>query len=65
MAGTSAGISVVMGASVAELDANADGLVTLEEVQVVYPDTTAENFTAMDTNADGSLSDEELSAVPE
>lgn len=52
-------------ASVAELDANADGLVTLEEVQAVYPETTAEDFTAMDANADGSLSDEELSAVPE
>lgn len=52
-------------ASVSDLDANGDGMVTIEEVQVVNPDITAEEFAAMDANADGSLSDEELSAVQE
>ncbi|MBK0329414.1 hypothetical protein I5535_19250 [Rhodobacteraceae bacterium F11138] len=44
-----------------ELDANGDGLLTLDEVQAVLPETTAESFTAMDANADGALDGEEIS----
>ncbi|MDK3072490.1 hypothetical protein QO034_05135 [Sedimentitalea sp. JM2-8] len=43
-----------------ELDTNGDGLLTLDEVQVVLPDTTAESFTAMDANSDGALDVEEV-----
>jgi len=47
-------------ATVEQLDANKDGLVTLEEVQIHYPGTTEANFAAMDKDEDGSLSAEEL-----
>lgn len=46
-----------------EVDANGDGMITIEEVQAVYPDVTAENFSAMDTNADGALDDGEMQAA--
>jgi len=52
-------------ATVAELDTNTDGLVSFEEVQAVYPDTTAEAFAALDVDGDGSLNEEELSAAQE
>lgn len=49
----------------ADLDANGDGMVTLDEVQAVNPDITAEDFSAMDTDSDGVLSPEEVSAAQE
>lgn len=50
-------------ATVAELDANGDGMVTVDELQMAYPDLTAETFTALDINADGALDDAELQAA--
>lgn len=47
----------------ANLDADGDGVVTLEEVQAVNPDITAEDFAAMDTNGDGSLDADEVAAA--
>lgn len=47
----------------ADLDANADGEVTLEEVQAVNPDFTAEDFATIDTDGNGTLSAEEVSAA--
>lgn len=48
-----------------ELDANGDGMLTLDEVQAMYPDVTAETFSAMDVNADGALDDAEVVAAQE
>lgn len=46
-----------------EVDANGDGMLTLDEVQAVYPEITADSFTAMDVNADGALDDDEVVAA--
>ncbi|SHJ23311.1 EF hand [Shimia gijangensis] len=46
----------------ADLDANGDGVMTIEEVQVMFPDVTAEAFSAMDTDSDGVLSTDEVLA---
>ncbi|MEM6304493.1 MAG: hypothetical protein AAF744_07230 [Pseudomonadota bacterium] len=54
-----------MGSGAAELDANGDGLLSVSEVQAVYPDVTAEQFSAMDLNADGALDDAEVTAAQE
>lgn len=54
-----------MGAGAADLDANGDGLLSVTEVQAVYPDVTAEQFSAMDLNADGALDDAEVQAATE
>lgn len=54
-----------MGAGAAELDANGDGLLSVSEVQAVYPDVTAEQFSVMDLNADGALDDSEIVAAQE
>ncbi len=54
-----------MGAGAAEIDANGDGLLSVTEVQAVYPDVTAEMFSAMDLNADGALDDAEVQAATE
>ena len=44
-------------------DANGDGLLTLDEVQAVFPDITPESFSAMDVNADGALDGDEIVAA--
>ena len=54
-----------MGQGAAELDSNGDGLLSVSEVQAVYPDITAETFSAMDLNADGALDDGEIVAAQE
>lgn len=54
-----------MGESAVEVDANGDGVLTIDEVQAVWADVTAESFSQMDTDADGVLSDEEIKAAEE
>jgi Ca2+-binding EF-hand superfamily protein len=49
----------------AELDTNADGAVTIDELQAVYPDMSAEAFSEMDINDDGSLDADEITAAEE
>ncbi len=50
-------------AAMAEVeDANGDGVFSMDEVKVTYPDLTEEVFTTLDTNADGALDAEELAA---
>lgn len=48
-----------------EIDANGDGMLTVEEVQAAFPEITAENFSAMDVNADGALDADEVTAARE
>lgn len=47
------------------VDANGDGLVTMDEVQAAYPEVTAEQFSEMDANGDGALDDSEINAAKE
>jgi hypothetical protein len=54
-----------MGSGASEVDANGDGLLSVTEVQAVYPEVTAEQFSAMDLNADGALDDAEVQAATE
>jgi len=46
-----------------EADANGDGLLTIDEVQAVMPEITADAFNAMDLNADGALDQAEIQAA--
>jgi len=54
-----------MGQSAVSADANEDGVLTLAEVQAVYPDLTEETFTSADLNGDGVLEDSEVTAAQE
>ncbi|GKY86818.1 EF-hand domain-containing protein [Sinisalibacter aestuarii] len=47
------------------LDADGDGLVTLAELQAMYPDFTDEQFAEADTDASGALDEAELAAATE
>ena len=51
--------------SATQIDTNGDGVLTLDEVQAIYPDITEDLFTAMDLNADGTLDDDETIAAQE
>ncbi|SFP24525.1 hypothetical protein [Tranquillimonas alkanivorans] len=44
-------------------DTDGDGMYSMEEITVAYPDVTEEQFTEMDTDGDGSISEEELTAA--
>ena len=46
-----------------EADSNGDGVLTIDEVQAIYPEVTVEAFSAMDVNADGALDDDEVVAA--
>lgn len=46
-----------------EADTNGDGVLTIDEVQAVMPDITAEAFNQMDLNADGALDADEIKAA--
>jgi len=54
-----------MGESTVEVDANGDGLMTIDEVQAVFPDVTPEQFAQVDTNDDGAIDDAEMVAGQE
>lgn len=68
----SATIAIVLGVPVAslavtaaEVDANGDGMLTIDEVQAVFPDISMDTFNAMDINADGALDTEEVASAQE
>jgi len=46
-----------------DIDANADGVLTIDEVQSAFPEITPETFSAMDVNADGALDSDEVVAA--
>ena len=48
-----------------EIDANGDGLMTIEEVRAVYPEMSAEVFSEIDANGDGAIDDAEMVAGQE
>lgn len=48
-----------------QVDANGDGLLTLDEVNTAFPDIKAEAFSTMDVNADGVLDTSEVAAAQE
>ncbi|WP_306116401.1 MULTISPECIES: EF-hand domain-containing protein [unclassified Roseovarius] len=58
--GALANSAIAMGERAVEVDANGDGVMTVDEVQAVYPDITAEVFAEVDTNNDGVLDDDEM-----
>ena len=45
-----------------EADANADGWVTPDEFAAAMPEATESDFVAIDTNGDGAISEEEMTA---
>lgn len=66
MIATTAALMVsALAVSAAELDADADGMVTIEEMQAVHPETTQDGFAALDTDQDGALNAAELAAAVE
>jgi len=57
--------ALAMSDSAVEVDTNGDGVLSLEEVQAVWPSVTTEDFEKMDANADGSLDDTEIKTAEE
>ncbi|MEL7100884.1 MAG: hypothetical protein AAGM84_18815 [Pseudomonadota bacterium] len=54
-----------MGAGAGDVDANGDGVLTIDEVQAVYPEVSTDAFTAMDLDASGTLDESEVAAAQE
>ena len=53
-------------AAMAEVDdANGDGVYSMDEVKVAYPDLTEELFGQLDVDGDGALNPDELAAGEE
>ncbi|MEM8692210.1 MAG: hypothetical protein AAGG57_10020 [Pseudomonadota bacterium] len=57
--------ALAMGESATEMDANGDGVLTIDEVQASFPDVSSDGFSAMDLNADGALDADEIAAAQE
>lgn len=47
-------------AMTAEIDTDGDGMASLTELQMSYPELTEEVFLEMDTDGDGLINDEEM-----
>ncbi|MEO0916511.1 MAG: EF-hand domain-containing protein [Pseudomonadota bacterium] len=45
------------------VDADGDGVYSMDELSAAYPGLTEELFTTMDINGDGAIDDEELTAA--
>lgn len=54
-----------MGQSAIQVDTNEDGVLSLAEVQAVYPDMSEEMFATADLNGDGMPEDIEVKAAQE
>ncbi len=52
-------------ATFAEIDADGDGSVTVEEVTAAMPDADAAAIAALDADGDGMISEEEFAALPQ
>ena len=63
--GALANSAITFGEYAIEVDSNGDGLMTIDEVQAVFPDVSAETFAQVDTNKDGALDDAEMVAGQE
>lgn len=49
----------------AEIDTDGDGMASIVELQVSYPELTEEVFGDIDTNGDGLVDDEEMAIAVE
>jgi len=58
--GLVANSAIAMTEGTAQVDANGDGVMTIDEVQAVFPDVTADAFAEADADNDGALTDEEM-----
>lgn len=57
------GTAFAMSGAAIEIDADGDGILSVAEVQAIYPEVTAAQFSEMDLNADGALDDAEVKAA--
>jgi len=57
--------AIALSEGVIEIDTNGDGLMTIHEIQTIYPELEAEAFDMMDTNNDGVIEDSEMVAAQE
>lgn len=53
----------VMGMAGENMDADGDGAVSMSEFQTAHPEADTSIFTAVDVNADGVLTDDEIAAA--
>ena len=56
-------VTSAQAAEFADVDADADGAITLEEAVAAMPDLTDDAFAAADTDEDGSLNADEFAAM--
>lgn len=56
-------ITSAQAAELADLDKDADGMVSMEEAKAAMPDLSVEKFQAADADGDGKLSVDELASL--
>ena len=59
-AALAASVAFSANAMTTEIDKDGDGMASLSELLVSYPELTEELFREMDTDADGLINDEEM-----
>jgi len=63
VAGFALALTLPMAAFAASMDADGDGAVSMTEFQEAMPDAEAGTFSAIDTNADGVLTEDEIASA--
>jgi Ca2+-binding EF-hand superfamily protein len=57
--------SILSAQTFAEVDADADGSISMEEAMAAMPDADEATLQAADADGDGALSEEEFEAIPQ
>ena len=65
VAGFALALVLPMAAFAADMDADGDGAVSMTEFQEAMPDAEAGTFSAVDANADGVLTADEIASAQE
>lgn len=65
IAALTAGAALAQDVAFTDVDADADGLLSLEEVQTAAPEVTEEEFNSYDADVDGFLNEDEFTAWAE
>jgi len=63
LAASAFAVTAAQAVELTEIDADNNGVISMEEAKVAMPDLSVEDFTAADADGDGSLNAEELAKL--
>lgn len=63
LTGATGAMAMAQGVEFATVDANGDGMLSMEEIKTLLPDVSDDQLTIADANGDGALDEAEFQAL--